>query len=46
MERIHAFKSDGSLIKDIKVFQEAYKLIGLAWLGFMLQQNCLFWKNL
>ena len=23
MERIHAFKSDGSLIKDIKVFQEA-----------------------
>ena len=32
MERIHALKSDGSLIKDIKVFQEAYSLIGLGWI--------------
>ncbi len=32
MERIYAFKSDGSLIKDIKVFQEAYTLIGLGWI--------------
>ena len=32
MERIHALKSDGSLIKDIKVFQEAYTLIGLGWI--------------
>ena len=32
MERIHALKSDGSLIKDIEVFQEAYKLIGLGWI--------------
>ena len=31
MERIHALKSDGSVIKDLKVFQEAYSLIGLAW---------------
>jgi len=31
MERIHALKSDGTLIKDIKVFQEAYDLIGLGW---------------
>ena len=31
MERIHAFKNDGSVIKDIKVFQEAYSLIGLGW---------------
>ena len=31
MERIHALKSDGSVIKDIKVFQEAYDLIGLGW---------------
>ena len=31
MERIHAFKSDGSVIKDIKVLQEAYTLIGLGW---------------
>ena len=32
MERIHAFKSDGSIIKDIKGFQEAYTLIGLGWI--------------
>ena len=32
MERIHGLKSDGSIIKDIKVFQEAYSLIGLGWI--------------
>ena len=32
MERIHALKRDGSVIKDIKVFQEAYNLIGLGWI--------------
>ena len=32
MERIHALRSDGSVIKDIKVFQEAYTLIGLGWI--------------
>ena len=32
MERIHALKNNGSVIKDIKVFQEAYKLIGLGWI--------------
>ena len=32
MERIHALKNDGSVIKDIKVFQEAYSLIGLGWI--------------
>ena len=32
MERIHALRSDGSVIKDIKVFQEAYDLIGLGWI--------------
>ena len=32
MERIHALKSDGYVIKDIKVFQEAYSLIGLGWI--------------
>ena len=32
MERIHALKCDGTLIKDIKVFQEAYSLIGLGWI--------------
>ena len=32
MERIHALRSDGSLIKDIEVFQEAYELVGLGWI--------------
>ena len=32
MERIHALRSDGSLIKDVEVFQEAYRLIGLGWI--------------
>ena len=32
MERIHAVKSDGSIINDIKVFQEACYLIGLGWI--------------
>ena len=32
MERIHAFRSDGSVIKDVMVFQEAYSLIGLGWI--------------
>mgnify|MGYP001472387766 CR=1 FL=1 len=32
MERIHALKIDGLIIKDIKVFQEAYDLIGLGWI--------------
>ena len=31
MERIHAVRKDGSIIKDIRVFQEAYSLIGLGW---------------
>ena len=31
MQRIHALKSDGTVIKDMKVFQEAYSLIGLGW---------------
>ncbi len=32
MERIHALKPDGSFIKDIEVFQEAYDLIGMGWI--------------
>ena len=32
MERIHAFKSDSSVIYDIEVFQEAYDLIGLGFI--------------
>ena len=50
MERIHALKSDGSVIKDIKVFQEAYDwiglyCIGLSWVGYMLQQDFLYLIN-
>ena len=32
MNRIHALRSYGSIIKDIKFFQEAYSLIGLGWI--------------
>ena len=32
MDRIHAQRLDGSIIRDIKVFQEAYNLIGLGWI--------------
>ncbi len=32
METIHGLKSDGSIITDIKVFQEAYDLVGLGWI--------------
>ena len=31
MERIHAIKNNGSIIKDVKVFQEAYNLIRMGW---------------
>ena len=32
MERIIAIRKDGSIIRDISVFQEAYNLIGLGWI--------------
>ena len=32
MERIHALKSDGSVIRDVNVFQQAYSLIDLGWI--------------
>jgi len=32
MATIHAIRSDGTIIKNLAVFQEAYKLIGLGWL--------------
>ncbi len=31
MGRIHAITVSGELIKDISVFQEAYRLVGLGW---------------
>lgn len=31
MGRIHAINGDGEVIKDVRVFREAYRLIGLGW---------------
>ncbi len=32
MRSVHAINSNGEVIKGIKVFQEAYRLIGLGWI--------------
>ena len=32
MARIHAIRSDGTVLRDVAVFREAYRLIGLGWL--------------
>ncbi|GCE64336.1 hypothetical protein OMCYN_00242 [cyanobiont of Ornithocercus magnificus] len=32
MTRIHAIRHDGRLLRDIAVFREAYRLVGLGWL--------------
>lgn len=32
MGRIHAICSDGTVLQDVAVFREAYRLIGLGWL--------------
>jgi len=32
MGRIHAIRSDGGVLRDVAVFREAYRLIGLGWL--------------
>ena len=34
MMRIHALESDGSIIRDINVFQKAYGFIGLGWIYY------------
>jgi predicted DCC family thiol-disulfide oxidoreductase YuxK len=31
MARIHAIKADGTVLKDVAVFREAYQLVGLGW---------------
>ena len=31
MGRIHAISSSGEIFKDVRVFREAYRLIGLGW---------------
>ena len=32
MGRIHAIKGDGTILRDVAVFREAYRLIGLGWI--------------
>ena len=32
MARIHAIKADGTVLKDVAVFREAYQLVGLGWM--------------
>ncbi len=32
MGRIHAIKASGEVLKDVRVFQEAYRLVGLGWI--------------
>ena len=32
MGRIHAITADGSILQDVAVFREAYRLIGLGWI--------------
>ena len=32
MGRIHALRADGAVLRDVAVFREAYRLIGLGWL--------------
>ena len=32
MARIHAIRSDGTVLMNVAVFREAYRLIGLGWL--------------
>ena len=31
MGRIHAINSSGEVLKDVRVFREAYRLVGLGW---------------
>ena len=32
MGRIHAITSSGEVLKDVRVFREAYRLVGLGWI--------------
>ena len=32
MGRIHAITADGSVLQDVAVFREAYRLVGLGWI--------------
>lgn len=32
MGRIHGLRADGTVLRDVAVFREAYRLVGLSWL--------------
>ena len=32
MARIHAIRADGEILKDVAVFREAYRCVGLGWI--------------
>ena len=32
MARIHAIRADGEILKDVEVFREAYRCVGLGWI--------------
>ncbi|MDA9149172.1 DUF393 domain-containing protein [Synechococcus sp. AH-229-G18] len=32
MERIHAVRHDGTILRDVEVFRESYELVGIGWL--------------
>ncbi len=54
MGRIHAIKASGEVLKDVQVFREAYRIIGLGWvyapttwpvLGAFFDQVYAFWAR-
>ncbi len=54
MGRIHAITSSGEVIRDIRVFQEAYRLVGLGWVyaptrwpavSFFVNSFYIFWAK-
>tara|TARA_Y100001968_G_scaffold270603_1_gene261853 strand:- start:384 stop:788 length:405 start_codon:yes stop_codon:yes gene_type:complete len=54
MGRIHAINSSGKIIKDVSVFREAYRLVGLGWiyapttwplLNLLIDQIYKLWAN-
>lgn len=54
MGRIHAFTAEGVVLRDVAVFREAYRLIGLGWIyaptrwpliGSVVDAFYAFWAN-
>ncbi len=54
MGRIHAIKASGEVLKDVQVFREAYRIVGLGWiyapttwpvLGPIVDQLYEFWAR-